>query len=327
MNVLVTGGCGYIGSHVAWALTDAGHHVTIVDNLSTGTRENAPPPAVFFEYDVGDYIKMAQLLSDCAIDAVIHLAGKIIPAESLCRPLDYFHENTANSITLLRAMANARVGRLIFSSTAAVYGASTSAQVREDMPTKPITPYGASKLMVEEIMAASGAAHGLRSTALRYFNVAGADPLKRCGPRGPNPGHLIRNAIDVALKRRDTLSVFGTDYDTPDGTCVRDFIHVSDLAAAHLSALAALDHQDGFRVLNCGYGHGASVLEVILATESVTGRKLPYRIAPRRAGDPPAVIADSAALRRLGTWAPLHTDLTAIIDSAYQWELRDGADR
>lgn len=319
MKILVTGGCGYIGAHVAWALADAGCQIVILDDLSTGSRENIPRDASFILGDIGDSSLVEQILSD-SVEAVIHLAGKILPEESLSDPLTYFQENTGKSIVLLRAMRRVGVSRLIFSSTAAVYGPSVEHKVTENSPTRPVTPYGLSKLMTEQVIAAASAAHGLRSIALRYFNVAGVDELRRCGPRGPNPGHLIRTAVDVALARKPLLQIFGDDYATPDGTCVRDYIHVADLADAHLVALKSLEQQNGYRALNCGYGRGASVKEVVRAVEAVTGKSLPYEIAPRRAGDPPALIADSSSLTSLGTWQPRFDDLATIIRSVIAWE-------
>lgn len=322
MTMLVTGGCGYIGSHVAWALHDTGRELVILDDLSTGDAANAPPSARLVVGDVGDAELLDHVITLYSVDAVVHLAGKILPAESLERPLDYFWENTAKSMTLLKAMVRRNVKRLVFSSTAAVYGQSSSPKVDEQAPTQPISPYGTSKLMVEQVMSAAGAAHGLKSIALRYFNVAGVDAKLRCGPRGPNPGHLIRTVVDVARGRKAMLQVFGADYDTPDGTCIRDYIHVSDLAAAHIAALSALDGQEGFRILNCGYGRGESVRDVIRASEAVIGRPLPHEIAARRPGDPVALVADPTALLALGSWSIAHDNLETIIESMLAWDMK-----
>jgi UDP-glucose 4-epimerase len=319
MTVLITGGCGYIGSHVAWALSDAGQQIQILDDLSTGHPDNAPPQARLFVGDVSDRRLLSEIFSQGSISAVIHLAGKILPAESMKDPLRYLNENTCKTIALLEAMVRGGVGRLVFSSTAAVYGQSEIPKVDEDALTRPMSPYGLSKLMAEQAIEAACAAHDLRAIALRYFNVAGVDAARRCGPRGPNPGHLIRTAIE-AVRGEHGLVVFGNDYDTPDGTCIRDYIHVSDLAAAHLSALSELDSRAGFRVLNCGYGYGVSVLEVIRAVEAASGKALPYTFGPRREGDPPALIADATRLFETGTWKPQVSSLVEIVGSAMRWD-------
>jgi UDP-glucose 4-epimerase len=320
MSVLITGGCGYIGSHVAWAMSDAGFDVQILDDLSTGHPDNAPPKARLIIGDVGDQRLLSETFGQGDVTSVIHLAGKILPAESMKDPVRYLIENACKTVTLLGAMVEHGVGRLVFSSTAAVYGQSDVFKVDEDAPTKPMSPYGLSKLMAEQAIEATCAAHDLRAVALRYFNVAGVDAGLRCGPRGPNPGHLIRSAIGTARGIDGPMVVFGQDYDTPDGTCIRDYIHVSDLATAHICALADLELDPGFRVLNCGYGYGASVLEVLRAVEAATGKPLPYSVGPRREGDPPALIADPTRLIALGSWHPRHSSLVDIVGSALEWD-------
>ncbi|HEY8572874.1 UDP-glucose 4-epimerase GalE [Phenylobacterium sp.] len=325
MTVLITGGCGYIGSHVAWALADRGHEIQILDDLSTGHPDNAPPQAGLIVGDVSDPRLLSEAFSQGDVSAVIHLAGKILPAESVKDPIRYLNENTCKTIALLEAMVRAGVRRLVFSSTAAVYGQSEVPKVDEDAATRPMSPYGVSKLMAEQAIEVVCAAHDLRATALRYFNVAGVDAALRCGPRGPNPGHLIRTAIQCVRGVGGPLVVFGDDYETPDGTCLRDYIHVSDLAAAHLSALLDLETHAGFHVFNCGYGNGASVLEVIRTVEMVSGKALPYTVGPRRDGDPPALIADPTRLLETGTWKPTYS-LAEIVRSAMHWD-DVGADR
>jgi len=317
MNILITGGCGYIGSHVAWALADAGHEIQILDDLSTGHPANAVPQARLIIGDVGDLGLLSKIFSQSDVSAVIHLAGKILPAESLWEPLRYLNENTCKTIGLLEVMVRFGVGRLVFSSTAAVYGQSDTPMVDEDADTRPMSPYGLSKLMAEQAIATACAAHDLRAIALRYFNVAGVDAELRCGPRGPNPGHLIRTAIQC-IRNQQLLTVYGNDYGTPDGSCIRDYIHVSDLAAAHVSALLDLDSHAGFQALNCGYGYGVSVLEVISAVEGISGQALPHIIGPRREGDPPALVANSARLFSKGTWKP-QNNLNQIVASALHW--------
>ncbi len=316
----MTGGCGYIGSHTVWALHDRGDQIVVVDDLSTGIRENLPPDVSLCVTDVGDHDRVGQVIRMHKPDAIIHFAGKILPAESLASPLRYFDVNTAKSIALLQSAIAGDVRFFIFSSTAAVYAPSSGPVVTEQSPTAPLTPYGRSKLMVEDVLRATTAAHSFSATALRYFNVAGVDPDRRCGPAGENPGHLIRTAVEVATGKREKLGIFGDDYGTPDGTCVRDYIHVSDLAAAHIVALDALagGAPCEFSVLNCGYGKGASVLEVIAAFERVLDRKLPHATVERRAGDAPALVADATLLRALG-WTPHHDALEDIIISALGW--------
>ncbi|MFZ2029833.1 MAG: UDP-glucose 4-epimerase GalE [Vitreimonas sp.] len=322
---LITGGAGYIGSHVAWAFADAGREVTIVDNLSTGKREAAPPTADLHVFDLADTARLSELFARGAIESVIHMAGSIVVPESVTDPLTYYANNTANSISLFREALRHGVKRFVFSSTAAVYAPTQKMVVSEADALGPLSPYGLSKLMVEQVLAHSATAYGLQYAALRYFNVAGADPLGRTGQSTPNATHLIKVATQTALGQRPLLTIFGTDYDTPDGTCVRDFVHVSDLADAHLAALKNLEASGESHVLNVGYGRGASVLEVVASLERVTGRRLPTKIGPRRAGDAPALVADSSRIRRTLDWRPKFEALDEIVAAAVAWEKSSAA--
>jgi UDP-glucose 4-epimerase len=319
--VLVTGGAGYIGSHVAWALLDAGWRVVVVDNLSTGRRELVPSGAAYVHGDVGDGRLIREVLRDHGCAAVMHFAGSAVVPESVANPLKYYLNNTAHSRTLVQACVEAGVRRMIFSSSAAVYGIPEGAvMVDEDQPTRPINPYGCSKLMTEWMLRDAAAAGALRYVALRYFNVAGADLLGRTGQATPNATHLIKVACETALGARPHITVFGEDYDTTDGTCVRDYIHVSDLATAHVAALEHLCRGGGNLVLNCGYGHGFSVRQVLDMVGQVSGHPLPVISGPRRPGDPPALVADSRQIRRLFGWQPRLDRLEIIVRSALAWE-------
>ncbi|GAB4363723.1 MAG: UDP-glucose 4-epimerase GalE [Kiloniellaceae bacterium] len=317
---LITGGAGYIGSHTAIALRQAGRPVFVLDNLSTGSRGVVPGDAVFVQGDAGDGALVESLIARHRIGSVIHFAGSILVEQSVREPLLYYANNVAVSRSLLEACQRAGLRHFIFSSTAAVYGAPEQVPIPEDAPTRPINPYGNSKLVIEWMLRDLAAASDLRYVALRYFNVAGADPEGRSGQLGPVATHLIKIASQVVAGLRESIAVFGDDYATPDGTCVRDYIHVSDLAAAHLAALDYLEAGGGSCSLNCGYGHGYSVREVLAAVERVTGRALNARRAPRRPGDPPSLVADVTALRRTLDWTPRHDDLDAIIASAVAWE-------
>lgn len=319
--VLVTGGAGYIGSHVAWALLDAGSRVVVVDNLSTGQRDLVPRGAAFVHGDVGEAGIVDSVLREHRCAAVMHFAGSAVVPESVSDPLKYYLNNTAHSRTLLETCLRAGVYRFIFSSSAAVYGTpDDDPMVHEDSPTRPINPYGWSKLMTEWMLRDAAAASDLRYVALRYFNVAGADPLGRTGQATPHATHLIKVACETALGLRPQITVFGDDYDTSDGTCVRDFIHVADLAAAHVAALDHLMRGGDSLTLNCGYGHGFSVREVLDMVTRVSGRPLPVAIGRRRPGDPPALIADSARIRRKFGWRPRLDALEVIVRSALTWE-------
>ncbi len=317
---LITGGAGYIGSHTAIALRQAGRPVVILDNLSTGSLGVVPHGAVFVEGDAGDRALVESLIARHGIGSVIHFAGSILVEQSVSEPLLYYANNVAVSRNLLDACHRAGIPHFIFSSTAAVYGTPARVPIPEHAPTQPINPYGNSKLVIEWMLRDLAAASDLNYVALRYFNVAGADPKGRSGQLGPVATHLIKIASQVVAGLRDSIAIFGDDYDTPDGTCVRDYIHVSDLAAAHLAALEYLEAGGASCNLNCGYGHGYSVREVLAAVERVTGHPLDPEPAPRRAGDPPILVADVTALRRTLRWEPRYDDLDLIIASAVAWE-------
>lgn len=322
MSVLVTGGAGYVGSHMLLALLDAGEEAVALDNLSSGARWLVPAGAAFVEADVGDEINLRRVFDDYSVEEVIHFAGSIVIGESIRRPLDYYANNTANTLTLIRACVDAGVKRFIYSSTASVYGTPERVPISEQAPIRSITPYGASMAMSERILEDAAAAHDLRFVTLRYFNVAGADPKGRAGEIG-KPTHLIKVAAQIAVgARKEKLQIFGGDYSTPDGTAIRDYVHVTDLAQAHLKALGRLRENGDSTTLNCGYGRGYSVMEVIQAFERVTGAPLPHETVARRAGDPPQLIADNAAIRTTLDWRPRHDDIDFIVDSAMDWERR-----
>ncbi len=319
--VLVSGGAGYIGSHAVLALLDAGWPVAVIDNLSTGFRWAVPDGVPFYEGDVGDADLLGKIFAEQQIQALMHFAGSIIVPESVERPLDYYLNNTVKSRALIAATVRAGVKHFIFSSTAAVYGAPETSPVTEDAATVPVNPYGRSKLMTEAMLADTAEAHSLNYCALRYFNVAGADPKARSGQSTQGATHLIKVAVEAALGKREYVGVFGTDYATPDGTGVRDYIHVSDLASAHLLALEALIAQpDQSLTMNCGYGRGFSVIEVLDAVETVTGLPLTRHFGPRRAGDPDSLVADNRRIMSVLPWKPRYADLEAIIGHAFAWE-------
>lgn len=321
LNVLVTGGAGYIGSHAVLALRDQGVNTIVLDNLTTGFRWAVPDDVPFMEGDVGDPDFVLSVLKDYRIDAILHFAGSIIVPESVENPLKYYGNNTANSRTLLEAAVQAGVKHFIFSSTAATYGIPEHVPVPEDAPKLPINPYGMSKLMTEIMLADVAKAHPINFCALRYFNVAGADPKGRTGQSTAGATHLIKVAVEAALGKRDHVSVFGTDYDTPDGTGVRDYIHVSDLAAAHVLALDALRTSPAeSMIMNCGYGRGFSVNEVLDAVDRVAGVKITRRIEGRRAGDPDALTADNSKIMARLPWKPAYEDLDVIVTHALAWE-------
>ena len=320
MTSLVTGGCGYIGSHMVHQLVDGGERVVVLDNLSTGSRAAIPDSVPLVVGDVGDQERVEQLIRKHAVSAIIHFAGSVVVPESVRNPLEYYRNNTANSRTLLEAAVNAGVQQFNFSSTAAVYGNPDRVPITEDAETRPLSPYGWSKLMTEQMLQDTAAAHGTRFVVLRYFNVAGADPQLRTGQPTPEATHLIKVAVQTALGQRPFLEVFGTDYPTPDGTCIRDYIHVSDLVDAHAIALAHLRGGGESLILNCGYGRGYSVLEVIEAVQRAAGHAIAVRKVGRRAGDPAWIVADAARLRaRLG-WRPRFDDLDQIVAHALAWE-------
>lgn len=319
-RIFVTGGAGYIGSHVVRALGEAGYEVLTYDNLSTGNRW-ALLAGDLVVGDMADRELLRRTIETFAPQAVLHFAAAIEVEESVRNPLKYYRLNTAGALGLLEVMREVGVGRLIFSSTAAVYGIPTTIPVDEQAPLAPINPYGAAKAMAERLLADLAAADaGFRYVALRYFNVAGADLAGRIGQAYRNPTHLITRALKTALGQFERLQIFGTDYPTPDGTCIRDYIHVEDLAAAHLDALRHLLTDGAGGIFNCGYGRGFSVREVVTAAKEVTGIDFPVVEAPRREGDPPALVADSRRIGQVLGWRPRFDDLQTIIRSAWAWE-------
>jgi len=319
--VLVTGGAGYIGSHAVLALLDSGWKVAVIDNLTTGFKFAVPDGVPLYEGDIADGELLARIFTEQGTKAIMHFAGSIVVPESVEKPLDYYHNNTVKSRALIEAAVTAGVPHFIFSSTAATYGIPEESPVREDTPKAPINPYGWSKLMTEQMLADTAAAHDMNYCALRYFNVAGADPQARSGQSTAGATHLIKVAVEAALGKRDGVSVFGSDYDTPDGTGVRDYIHVSDLAAAHVLALEELIAQPSTSMtMNCGYGRGFSVLEVLDAVDRVTNMQINRVMAPRRAGDPDSLISDPSRIKQALPWQPQHADLDAIVDHALAWE-------
>ncbi len=329
MPVLVTGGAGYIGSHAVLALGDAGRPVAVIDNLTTGFRFAVPDDVPFYEGDIEDSALLARIFAERGMGegrgAIMHFAGSIIVPESVENPLKYYHNNTAKSRALIESAVQAGVPHFIFSSTAATYGIPEASPVTEETPRRPINPYGWSKLMTEQMLGDVAAAHPINFCALRYFNVAGADPQGRSGQSTAGATHLIKVAVEAALGKRSHVSVFGTDYDTPDGTGVRDYIHVGDLAAAHVLALDALMAQpDRSLTMNCGYGKGFSVLEVLDAVDRLTNFELERRIEPRRAGDPDSLVSDPSRIRATLPWQPKYDDLDTIISHALQWERKLG---
>ncbi|MFC3074808.1 UDP-glucose 4-epimerase GalE [Shinella pollutisoli] len=321
MAVLVTGGAGYIGSHMVWALIDAGEEVVVLDRLSTGFRWAVAPEARFYEGDIADRALLSAIFAENRIDAIVHFAGSIIVPESVADPLSYYENNTVKSRALIAAAVEAKVPHFVFSSTAAVYGTPESAEpVTETAALRPESPYGTSKLMTEIMLRDTAAAHDFTYTALRYFNVAGADPRGRTGQSTAGATHLIKVASQAALGKRAGMDVYGTDYPTPDGTCVRDYIHVTDLADAHLKALQRMRAGGGSIVANCGYGRGFSVLEVLDQVKAVSGRDFPVNIAGRRPGDAVSIVANPAVAMREFGWTPKHDDLAFIVRTALDWE-------
>ena len=321
LPVLVTGGAGYIGSHAVLALLDGGWPVAVIDNLSTGFRFAIPDGVPFYQGDIADGALLARIFAEQGIGAIMHFAGSVVVPESVENPLKYYHNNTAKSRALIEAAVQGGVGHMIFSSTAATYGEPEVSPVREDCPQRPINPYGMSKLMTEIMLADTAQAHPLNYCSLRYFNVAGADPQARSGQSTAGATHLIKVAVETALGKRENVSVFGTDYATPDGTGVRDYIHVSDLAAAHVLALEALiAAPDRSLTMNCGYGRGFSVLEVLDAVDRVTNRTITRIMGPRRAGDPDSLISDNRLIKQTLPWQPRYADLDTIIGHAMAWE-------
>ena len=319
MKILITGGAGYIGSHVVKALGQLGHDITVFDNLSTGHRE-AVTYGDLVVGDLSDKAKLDELFQTCRFEAVLHFAGSIVVPDSVSDPLGYYQNNTVNSHFLLSLCQKHKVNQFIFSSTAAVYGMPGDGVCREDSPLAPINPYGQSKLMTEHMLKDLAFASDFRYVALRYFNVSGADPEGRVGQSFPKATHLIKVASETACGKREKMDIFGTDFNTPDGTCVRDYIHVSDLADAHVKALEYLAKGGKSEVLNCGYGRGFSVKEVIARVKEITGVNFTVIEGPRRAGDPASLTAKADRIQQVIGWKPKYDDLNIIIKSAYEWE-------
>ena len=320
MTVLITGGAGYIGSHAILAFRAAGYGVIVLDNLSTGCRDTVPADVPFIQCNADDMERVQAIIKTYGIASVVHFAGSLVVPESVEKPLNYYHNNTATSRSLLEVCVKCGVPHFIFSSTCAIYGIVDELPITEKTPTQPINPYGRSKLMTEQILHDTAAAHKLSFVSLRYFNVAGADPKGRVGQSTPQATQLIKVACEAMVGKREAVTIFGEDYDTPDGTCIRDYIHVSDLVAAHVRALQYLEAGGESQVLNCGYGHGFSVKEILEKIQEVAGRKLDIRKGPRRPGDPPELVADPSQIQKILGWQPIHNDLLEIIDSALRWE-------
>ncbi|WP_291825482.1 UDP-glucose 4-epimerase GalE [Bosea sp. (in: a-proteobacteria)] len=320
MAVLVSGGAGYIGSHMVLELLDRGENVVVLDNLSTGFWWAVPKEVPLIQGDIGDQDLLARIIAEHGITEIAHFAAKIVVPESVADPLGYYFNNTVKTRALLESAVRGGVRRIIFSSTAAVYGEPAVSPVPEEIDLNPINPYGRSKLMSEWMLADTAKAHGLAYVVLRYFNVAGADPRGRSGQSSPNATHLIKVAGQAALGQRPGLEVFGTDYPTPDGTCIRDYIHVTDLARAHIAALEHLRGGGGSLTLNCGYGRGYSVKEVVEVVKTVSGVDFPVKLSGRRAGDPASLVAKADRIRSELGWTPEHDDLEEIVRQALTWE-------
>ena len=317
MNVLVTGGAGYIGSHMVRALVDRGHAVTVVDDLSTGHRASVAREAHFVEANVADTSRMRAVLEDRRVEAVLHFAGVIRVDESVSDPAKYWKGNLVASLGLLDAVLAAKVPSFVFSSTAAVYGDPVRVPIDEEHPTRPVNPYGDSKLALEKVLAAYGAAHGLRWAALRYFNAAGANAAAGLGEHHEPETHLVPIILDVARGKREKVALYGTDWPTPDGTCVRDYIHVMDLADAHLAALEHLARGGESGAFNLGTGRGNSVKKVVEVVREVTGHAIPAAPAPRRAGDPPELVAAVDRAASVLGWRATRSDLRRIVEDAW----------
>ncbi|WP_026607734.1 UDP-glucose 4-epimerase GalE [Methylocapsa acidiphila] len=322
MTVLVTGGAGYIGGHMVLALLDAGEKVIVLDNLSTGFRWAVSDAAKLIVGDFGDTALVDSVLAEHSVDAIAHFAAKIVVPESVSDPIAYYGNNTAKALSLLDCALRAKIKHFIFSSTAAVYGEPEFNPISEQAPLAPINPYGRSKLMVEWMLQDVAKAHDLRFAVLRYFNVAGADPKGRLGQSSPKATHLIKVAVQAALGLRDGLDVFGVDYPTRDGSCIRDYIQVSDLIDAHLLALGHLRKGGESLTVNCGYGRGYSVLEVIDVVKRQSGVAFDVRISGRRAGDPASLVAGANRVKAELNWTPRHDDLDEIVRQALDWERR-----
>jgi UDP-glucose 4-epimerase len=324
MTILVTGGAGYIGSHMVYALRDAGEPVVVLDNLSTGFKWAVAERVPLVAGDTGDESLVGRLIAEHGVTAIIHFAASIVVPDSVADPLGYYRNNTVNSRALIATAIKGGVKQFIFSSTAAVYGNPDHVPIAEEDPVAPMSPYGSSKLMTEIMLRDAGAAHGLAYVILRYFNVAGADPALRTGQSTKGATHLIKVAVETALGKRAKMDVFGTDYPTPDGTCIRDYIHITDLVRAHGDALAYLRGGGAPVTLNCGYGRGFSVLEVIDAVKRVAGIDFRVERSGRRPGDPAQIVAKSDRIRQLLGWAPQYDDLATIVRHALAWERKLG---
>jgi UDP-glucose 4-epimerase len=320
MTVLVTGGAGYIGSHTVQALVEAGEGVVVIDNLSTGFSNFVPGGVPLFTGDAGDETLVEDVIAQHQVESIIHFAGSVVVPDSMRDPLQYYRNNTMTTRSLLNVAVRCGVNRFIFSSTAAVYGNPDQVPVPEDAPTRPLSPYGSSKLMTEIMLHDVASAHGMAYVVLRYFNVAGADPLARIGLATVGATHLLKIAVEAATGQRAKIDVLGTDYPTPDGSCIRDFIHVSDLAEAHRAALSYLRDGGTSATLNCGYGRGYSVLETIEAVRRISGRNFAVQYAPRRPGDIMTMVADVSRIRATLDWTPQYDDLETIAQHALAWE-------
>ncbi len=320
MSVLVTGGAGFIGGHMVLELVERGEHVIVLDDLSTGFEWAVAPQAELVIGDVGDRVLLDRLMRSRKVDTVLHFAGSVVVPNSVADPLGYYLNNTVKSRELIAAAVANGVENMVFSSTSAVYGVPEKVPVGEDAPLNPMSPYGASKAMTERMLTDCSAAYGLRSVALRYFNVAGADPQGRAGQSTRGATHILKVALEAATGARDHVAVYGTDYDTADGTGVRDYIHVNDLARAHSAALDYLRGGGESQILNCGYGHGYSVLELLDAVQRVSGRTLDIRARARRPGDVPVMIAQADRIHETLDWQPRHDDIETIVAHALAWE-------
>jgi UDP-glucose 4-epimerase len=320
MSVLVTGGAGYIGSHMVWELVTRGERVVVLDDLSTGFEWSLPPQAELVIGDIGDRVLLDRLVATRKVESVMHFAGSVVVPDSVADPLGYYLNNTVKSRELIAAAVTNGVKHVVFSSTAAVYGIPAAVPVTENAPLDPLSPYGASKAMTERMLADVGAAYNLRSVVLRYFNVAGADPGGRTGQSTRGATHLLKVAIEAATGLRDHVAVFGVDYDTPDGTGIRDFIHVTDLVRAHSAALSHLRRGGECLTLNCGYGRGHSVLDVLDTVQRVSGRTLDIRPRARRPGDIPVMIAAADRIRQALDWEPRYDNLDVMVEHALAWQ-------
>jgi UDP-glucose 4-epimerase len=327
MSVLVTGGVGYIGSHMVQALVEAGETVVVVDNLATGFSTFLPKGVPLFIGDAGDENLVEGVIAAHDVKSIVHFAGSVVVPDSIRDPLAYYRNNTMTTRSLLNAAVKSGIGQFIFSSTAAVYGNPDQVPVPEEAPTRPLSPYGSSKLMTEIMLHDVASAHGMKYVVLRYFNVAGADPQARIGLATVGATHLLKIAVEAAIGQRAKIDVFGTDYATPDGSCIRDFIHVSDLAQAHRAALSYLRGGGTSVTLNCGYGRGYSVLETIEAVRRISGRNFAVQHEPRRPGDIMTMIADTSRLRATLDWTPQYEDLDTIVAHALAWEQKLSRER